>query len=54
MARLDLPDKWRDEDNGSVDDPVTSGDEQGDDRPLTEPYQLDVYEVIALAEQDAA
>lgn len=54
MARLDLPDKYRDEDNGSVDSPPMSDALRADERSLTEPYQLDVYEVIALAEQDAA
>ena len=52
MGRLDLRDKWRDED--SVDDPTNERSEQGDDRPLTEPHQMDVWDCIADAEKDAA
>jgi hypothetical protein len=48
MGRLDIRDVPRDED--SADDPVTSGDEQGADRPLAE-SQMTVWDCIADAEQ---
>lgn len=57
MARLDLPDKYRDED--SVDQPLTSEAQRADKRPLTEldpPYALHLrslghHELASLIER---
>ena len=55
MGRLDLRDKWRDEDTeGLVDSPPTSEVLRADEHSLTRPHQMDVWDCIADAEKDAA
>jgi hypothetical protein len=56
MGRLDLRDKWRDEDvEAQADSPVTAS-KAGDSIDLlaAESHQMDVWECIEIAEKDAA